>query len=183
MTIDDEMVDGPDGRTSDEDETRAQLSTLAKWMAVVVLVAFGALAWWMMLNSSGSAEIWQRRVYVYGSVEALVFAAAGAIFATEIKRQEVNRATEQAKKAIEEADEAKRSEQISSERAQGATAAVVTARALASESLQLIEREVGAASGEPGGYERKSAAGGTPSAAASLRALLQVIDELSPPTR
>lgn len=60
------------------------------WVVVGLLVAFGALALVMLLSADSSDAIWQRRIYVYGSVEAVVFAAVGWLFGREVSRAEVN---------------------------------------------------------------------------------------------
>jgi hypothetical protein len=92
------MADTPTEQTPGEGADQTGLSTwrevLAEWLkppvvvGLVVLIAF-LLAFRFMLGEVGNAaELhWTRLVYLYGTVEAIVFAAAGAIFGTTVTRQ------------------------------------------------------------------------------------------------
>jgi hypothetical protein len=76
-------------------------------IAVVLLVAFGLLI--LYLNgraASGSELTWQRRVYLFGAVEAIVFTAVGWIFGREVNRQQVDAAENRANTSEQRADAA-----------------------------------------------------------------------------
>jgi len=60
------------------------------WMGVAVLVAYALFTWWLIRSSSASSEDWARLTYLYQGVEAVVFAAAGAIFGTAVLRGQVS---------------------------------------------------------------------------------------------
>ncbi|MBI2387604.1 MAG: hypothetical protein HYV14_16580 [Elusimicrobia bacterium] len=71
--------------------------------AIAVLAAFG-LVLRHMLQITGTADerTWTRAIYLFGSVEAIAFAAAGFLFGREVHR-------EQAAKAERRADTAEKS--------------------------------------------------------------------------
>src|SRR5436309_2357896 len=88
-------------------------------VAIVVLVAFGLLLVYMMGKVHTDQQTWDRRVYLYGSVEAIVFAAAGGLFGREVNRQRAEDARTDAAKAQEKATTA---EADAREQARGAIA-------------------------------------------------------------
>jgi hypothetical protein len=71
---------------------------------ILVLVAFGAMVIYMVGHLSDDERSWSRLVYVYGSVEAIVFAAAGALFGTQVQRSQTQRAEARADQAEQKAD-------------------------------------------------------------------------------
>jgi hypothetical protein len=74
-------------------------------IGAVVLAAFGLLVAFMIQQVAGTDSAWTRLVYLYGSVEAIVFAAAGAIFGTQVQRGQTNAAESRAKEAQAKADQ------------------------------------------------------------------------------
>ena len=82
-------------------------ASLAGVVATAVLVAFGVLVVFM-LSKASSADTpdndWSRLTYVFGSVEAIVFAAAGAIFGTTVQRSNTVRAEQRADSQQQRAD-------------------------------------------------------------------------------
>ena len=166
------------------EDSKQRLPAPAVWTAIALLIAFGGLVVWMITNASSASElIWQRQAYIYGSVEAVVFAAAGALFGTQVKREQVAKAEERATQAQEEATEAKKSEQISATDAANGRTQAAAIRGIA--TAQAAQREAGTVPGEdvpgsrapgprgPGG----TTAGGSDLA---LAALVHVADELFP---
>jgi hypothetical protein len=79
------------------------LSSVEKWVpyvvAIGVLVGFGFMLQHMLGLAKADEAEWARYVYLFGSIEAVAFAATGFLFGKEVHR-------EQAKKAEERADEA-----------------------------------------------------------------------------
>jgi hypothetical protein len=73
-------------------------------VAVVVLVLFAALFVYMIVELGAGESRWTRLVFLYGTVEAIVFAAAGAIFGTQVQRANVDRAERRAADAQQRAD-------------------------------------------------------------------------------
>src|SRR5690348_4166956 len=57
-------------------------------VAVMLLLGFGALIWFLVSQAGSAAEgTWSRFVYLFGSAEALVFTAVGWLFGREVNRQ------------------------------------------------------------------------------------------------
>jgi hypothetical protein len=171
--------------TSSESSTsdRARpLSGAIMWAAIVILFAFGILVMWMLATAeSATNAVWLRQQWIYGSVEAIVFAAAGALFGVQVKREQVAKAEERATSSQAEAEEAKRSERIAASDAERGRAQAAAIRGMAAAA---------AATGEavPQGQEdipRARGAGAVSAAGmssdAALSALRSVADELFPP--
>jgi hypothetical protein len=100
----------------------------ALWAGVGVLGLFAWLVYWSLTNR-GDAN-WDRIVYVFGSVEALAFAAAGAIFGTQVQKQQTQQAQQQANSERTRADNAQATAQAHATRAaraEGLATAVVAA--------------------------------------------------------
>jgi uncharacterized membrane protein YccC len=80
--------------------------------AIAVLVAFAVVLGYMIRITGADERLWTRATYLFGSVEAIAFAAAGFLFGREVHR-------EQAAKAEKRADAAEQTaRQASSEAAQ-----------------------------------------------------------------
>ena len=72
-------------------------------VAVGLLVAFAALVIYMLATADGESAVWERQVYVFGAVEAIVFTAVGWIFGREVHRANAENARQDAKEAKQEA--------------------------------------------------------------------------------
>ena len=96
-------------------EGKTRLTGVALIAALIVLAVWLALLMWLMLRTDASEVVWARLFAVLGSLEAVAFAAAGALFGTTIQRQRVRDAQQQAEKAEERAT---KSEENSAENAQ-----------------------------------------------------------------
>ena len=84
------------------DVTREQMAILGHWgrIAALALIAFYlGLVVFLLSEVKADADQWARMVVILGSVEALVFAGAGALFGTEIQRPQI--ADAQARAATE----------------------------------------------------------------------------------
>jgi hypothetical protein len=107
-----------------------------------VLAAWLALLSWLAFHTGATELQWARLGSVLGSLEAVAFAAAGALFGTTIQKQRVADANERAGKAE---DRAARAEKTSTEHTQAvangrALAAAVKARAGSNAAVQGIDR-------------------------------------------
>ncbi|MEU8817105.1 hypothetical protein [Actinoplanes sp. NPDC048796] len=85
-------------------------ATGLKWtwqftVAVILIVLFLVLAALMFFGADTSETVWQRRVYVFGAIEAIVFTAVGWIFGKEVHRAEAESAKAEASEAKQEAKE------------------------------------------------------------------------------
>jgi len=89
----------------------------ARWswqftVAVVLLLGFAVLVAVMVVAAGAPDDkVWERRVYLFGAVEAIVFTAVGWLFGREVHRTAVDTAKQDAEGAREDAaaarDEAK----------------------------------------------------------------------------
>jgi hypothetical protein len=83
-----------------------KLGTAGVVAAFVVLAAWLALVVFLMLRIDTEETHWARLMAMLGSVEAVAFAAAGALFGTTVQKQRVEEAKEQAQKADQRASTA-----------------------------------------------------------------------------
>lgn len=134
--------------------------------ATLVLVAFGVLVIWLLGRTAESDVRWNRSLYVYGSVEAIVFAAAGALFGTTVQRSQVARLEDEKARADQRADDASAAERLASQRA-------TRGDALAA-SIRGMTRASGSAAPTGGGPALRGAGGGD----AVLTQLSALVDEL-----
>lgn len=81
-------------------EVRLQWGALAA--AFVLLAAWLILHGWLAFHTDAGDVEWMRLVSLVGSIEAVVFAAAGALFGTTVQRQRVEDARERAEEAEEQ---------------------------------------------------------------------------------
>ena len=72
-------------------------------VAIGLLVAFTGLVIYMLVTADGDANTWERQVYVFGAVEAIVFTAVGWIFGREVHRANAENAREDANEAKQDA--------------------------------------------------------------------------------
>src|SRR5262245_48871713 len=81
-------------------------SLFIKIVAIVVLVAFALLIYFMISHLESDDKFWSRALYLFGGVEAVAFAASGYLFGREIRREQINKAEEQTETAKQEAQQA-----------------------------------------------------------------------------
>jgi hypothetical protein len=75
------------GRAS-QIRTPRGISAWALAIGIIVLLAWGAFIWYMIDRAGTQDEtLWARLGWLFGSVEAVAFAAAGAIFGSSVQRQ------------------------------------------------------------------------------------------------
>lgn len=86
-----------------ETPATTKLSPLAAGIAVVVLVSFGVFVAFMVVNRNASEVAWTRMAWLFASVEAIAFGAAGAIFGSAIQRQRAETAEQEARRNADEA--------------------------------------------------------------------------------
>src|SRR5262249_31726352 len=100
-------------------------------VAVAVIASWLALLIWLVFHVQAGEVQWSRLLAVLGSLEAVAFAAAGAIFGTTVQKQRIQDARERAEKAEGRAAEAEKTAASKSEAAANgrALASAVRARA------------------------------------------------------
>jgi hypothetical protein len=110
--------------------------------AIVVLAAWLLFLGIMTLHTNAAELEWARLTAILGSLEAVAFGAAGALFGVTIQRQRVDDAKEHAAKAEERAEVAhKKAEEQTSAAANGkALAAAIKSRAKPGVLGQGLER-------------------------------------------
>jgi hypothetical protein len=64
--------------------------------AAGALVAFAGLVWFLISQRNADERTWTRLAWVFSSVEAIAFGAAGALFGSSIQRQRAEQAEERA---------------------------------------------------------------------------------------
>lgn len=131
-------------------------------VAIGVLALFAIFAVVMFFAAdTGNSEVWQRRLAVFGSIEAIVFTAVGWIFGREVHRtaadaarKEADEAKVDAKNKAEEAD--RQAKAVAAERERGkALRAAIDASAASERAAASVagpagrSRDVGLSEGTP----------------------------------
>jgi hypothetical protein len=133
-----------------ETKTDPKLTGVALVAALIVLAAWLVLLSWLAFHTAATELQWARLGSVLGSLEAVAFAAAGALFGTTVQNQRVQEAKERAGKAE---DRATHAEKTSTEHVQAAAngralAVAVKARAGTRAAMRGIERVTAAEGSE-----------------------------------
>jgi hypothetical protein len=128
------------------DNGKGRLEGAALYLAVLVVLCWlGMLSWLAWQTFSATESQWSRLLSLLSSLEAVTFAAAGALFGVRIQQQRVNDSKDRADKAEKEAGE-----QRNIATKGKALAAAVKAEAQARRSPSEHERmSSGMASGQP----------------------------------
>jgi hypothetical protein len=82
---------------------RPQLSRPAVVGAILVLVAFAALVFFLIGQVEEDEVAWTRLAFIFTSVEAIAFGAAGALFGSSIQRERAEKAEQAAKENAQDA--------------------------------------------------------------------------------
>lgn len=119
----------------------ASLQGAALIAALFIVAAWLGLLGWLAFHTGASEVEWARLLAVLGSLEAVAFAAAGALFGTTIQRRRVEEAKERATKAEDRAAQAEKSSMANAQAAVNgkALATAIKARRTRS-SAQGVER-------------------------------------------
>jgi hypothetical protein len=74
------------------------------WVAIAALVAWFGFSLFLLIEADNSSEqTWTRMAWVFGSIQAVGFAAAGALFGTAVQREQTAKAEERADSAESDA--------------------------------------------------------------------------------
>ena len=160
--------------------------------AIALVLVFLVLVWVLVAAAGDPPAKWQNLVYVFGSVEALVFTAVGWVFGREVQRAQVQHLKASEKQAKDQA-------QASAGKAEKATAEAAQQRGRVSElaaGIRLADAVEAVSSGASGGARdvglgggrgyADSGGGAAPGAAAAaprsaaLAELRRLADRLSP---
>ena len=115
---------------SNSKKNAAAISGWALGAALLVLMAWLVMLLWLVFRVGATEVEWSRLFTVLTSLEAVAFAAAGALFGTTVQRQRVKEAIDRAEKSdARAADADSKAVKSSQEAANGrALAAAVKAR-------------------------------------------------------
>jgi hypothetical protein len=149
-----------------EGKGESVLHGVSMGVAIAVIAAWLAMLVWLALHTPATEIVWARMLSVLSSIEAVAFAAAGALFGTTIQKKRVDDAKGRADQAEERASRAEKDSAANLQNAANgkALATVIKAR-----------RKVQPAS--PAGLERVSSAQQPDAASDELVALA---DQLFP---
>lgn len=71
-------------------------------IALVVIVGFGLMVWYLVNSANSSTDIgWQRLTFVFSGVQAIVFTAVGWLFGREVSKKQAETAQAHADSANE----------------------------------------------------------------------------------
>jgi hypothetical protein len=87
------------GQNLNQADSESSLRGVVPIAALVVVGAWLAFLSWLTFNTSASEVVWARLFSVLGSLEAVAFDAAGALFGTTVQKQRVEDARDRAEKA------------------------------------------------------------------------------------
>jgi uncharacterized integral membrane protein len=77
----------------------------ALWMAIFAIAVWIGFSIFLIAKANTNETEWTRIAWVFGSIQAIAFAAAGALFGTAVQEHHVNDAREQATSAKKDADQ------------------------------------------------------------------------------
>lgn len=86
---------------STSDDKGNGLPKLTQGVAVALLIGFAALVVVLLLQVTVEEVVWTRMAWIFSAVEAVAFAAAGALFGTSVTRQRAEKAENRADSAEE----------------------------------------------------------------------------------
>ncbi len=101
----------PDAKQAEENQQADNSNGLPVWakavLAVLVLIGFSILTYYMMGQVTSDTEIWwSRRTFLYGSIQAIAYTAVGWAFGQEVHKGQAADAKEVAANEARRADEA-----------------------------------------------------------------------------
>lgn len=94
-------------RPEKRQRSASRLSGWALFAAVVAILAYGAMIVFLVTAADSQEVVWSRLIYVFSSVQALAFAAAGTLWGTTISQARVEKAEAQASESAVDATNGK----------------------------------------------------------------------------
>lgn len=82
-----------------------KLTGAALWTAIFAVAVWIGFSIFLIVRAGTSETEWTRIAWVFGSIQAVAFAAAGALFGTAVQQQNVTTAQQQAESAKKDADQ------------------------------------------------------------------------------
>jgi len=84
-------------------EQRSGISGLPMYVAIAAVLVWVAFLVVMLLSTDASESEWTRLTFIFASVEAIAFTAAGALFGITVQRERVEKAEQRAEQNESEA--------------------------------------------------------------------------------
>ena len=84
-------------------EQRSGISGVPMYVAIAAVLVWVAFIVVMLASADAEENTWTRLTFIFASVEAIAFAAAGALFGVTVQRERVEKAEEKAEKNESEA--------------------------------------------------------------------------------
>lgn len=82
-----------------------KLTGAALWVAIFAIAVWIGFSIFLITKAGTKETEWARIAWVFGSIQAIAFAAAGALFGTAVQQQNINNAQQQATSAKKDADQ------------------------------------------------------------------------------
>jgi hypothetical protein len=92
--------------TSDDGSSASpKLTGAALWTAILAVAVWVGFSIFLSARAGTNETEWNRIAWVFGSIQAVAFAAAGALFGTAVQQQNVSTAQQQAESAKKDAEQ------------------------------------------------------------------------------
>ena len=91
--------------SGDGSSASPKLTGAALWVAILAIAVWIGFSIFLIAKAGTNETEWTRIAWVFGSIQAIAFAAAGALFGTAVQQQNVNNAQQQATSAKNDADQ------------------------------------------------------------------------------
>jgi len=148
-------------------------------VTILLLLIFSLLAWYLIASAGEGPDIvWQRRIFVFSGVEALLFTAVGWLFGREVSRSAVAAAEKTAADAKQDAETARGDAQQQGKEATDAKVAQAEERTRAETAATVVDSVVNpgdSPSARPGG-SRDAGLGGPPEGGSRDAGPVAVVD-------
>lgn len=99
------VEDSPTVMSADSSSASPKLTGAALWVAIFAIAAWIGFSIFLIVKAGTNETEWTRIAWVFGSIQAIAFAATGALFGTAVQQQNVNNAQQQATSAKKDADQ------------------------------------------------------------------------------
>lgn len=91
--------------SGDGSSNSPKLTGAALWVAISAIAVWIGFSIFLIAKAGTNETEWTRIAWVFGSIQAIAFAAAGALFGTAVQQQNINNAQQQATSAKKDADQ------------------------------------------------------------------------------
>ncbi len=91
--------------SGDGSSSSPKLTGAALWIAIFAIVVWIGFSIFLITKAGANETEWTRIAWVFGSIQAIAFAAAGALFGTAVQQQNINNAQQAATSAKKDADQ------------------------------------------------------------------------------